>query len=68
VLYGFAQITVYDANDPTNPYGLTIGEVGYDDAALPVTIPNVPEPASVGLLVLGGFTVGARRFGLRRRV
>ncbi|MDG3004581.1 PEP-CTERM sorting domain-containing protein [Paludisphaera mucosa] len=56
VLYGFAQITVKPLDDPVDPLGLTIGFVGYNDAAGEAA-QIVPEPSSVVLSVLGGLSL-----------
>jgi hypothetical protein len=59
--YGYAQLT-WDSGDP----GVTIA-VTYDDSGAPVTIPSVPEPATLGVLAMGAAGVLAvrRRRGAR---
>lgn len=59
-LYGFAEVTVNDLFDPTEPLFLTIGRVGYEsEPGRAVAV--VPEPASVTLAAVA--LVGVLRRG-----
>lgn len=47
-VFGFAQISVNAMDAPTNPLGLSIGIVGYNDSfGGPAAITAVPEPSSM---------------------
>lgn len=64
--FGFAQVTVKGLNDPTHPFDLTIGTVGYETVpGRPLNIIAIPEPASLlAVAGLGGAVLIAR---VRRR-
>ncbi len=57
----------FDIDSVPDPYGYAtvvndaLVSITYDDAGNPVTIPSVPEPASLGLLALGAAGVAAVR-------
>ncbi len=65
--FGFAQVSVKDLGDPSNPFDLTIGTVGYNDVAGQAAAVAVPEPASVAILAFGGFVFATSRWRDHRK-
>ena len=59
--YGYAQVGVQDIN-AANAFDLTIGTVAYNTTpGAAITAGAVPEPASIGLLAIGGAAMFLRR-------
>lgn len=64
VVFGFAEVTVNPLDAANNPFGLTIGRVGYETVpGVPLAVTAVPEPASAVVLLaaLGGLAVARGR-------
>lgn len=63
--YGFAEVTINSLNTQSNPLGLTIGNVGFNDVpGQSVRISAVPEPSS--LLLFGSCALGLLAFQRRK--
>lgn len=67
-LYGFAEVTVNGRNDATNPFGLTIGTIGYNDSVgQPVQISAIPEPTSFAMVAIGALGIASSRYRRKRK-
>ena len=68
IFYGFAQVSVNSRSSGTNPLGLTIGTVGYNDVVgQSAQITAVPEPTSLMMFGAGGLGILSTFFARSKR-